>query len=164
MPRGAIVVGFDVIGRRPVGLGPVKQALATLAREVDTWLPFQQAQGDEIWGIVIDADALLRALRVMLVDSERFRCGLGLGYVEVNSAYYPHGYGYGLANAALNKQAKKSGKIEVGSASRFRRVADEMRQELNLLVEAWRRGEDPDTTPALRAVRAAIDAAYDYRA
>lgn len=154
MPDGAFVIGFDVIGSR--GYSPLQpvmnEALRRIAHstEISSWLPFRQANGDELWGIVADAPSLLAAIRLLLAEDGRFRAGLGFGYAEVNSAYFPRDYGYELAATALNKRAKQSGQpVEVEAPSAQRALGRSLGKELQQLVVAWKDGEAPDLAPAL---------------
>lgn len=161
MPADAFVVGLDLVDSAGLGLRPIAEALYRIDRSVaiDSWLPFRQARGDEIWGIVSDAHSLLALLRLMLVSDGRFRAGIGLGYTEVNSAFFPRDSGYELANIALNRRAKKSGRaVEVVAPIGYRDYARALGEELNALVTAWRNGADPALIAALESANQAAEA------
>lgn len=153
MPAGAICLGFDMIGSRSFphwGRDEMAAAVRSLrdSQTIDAWLPFAQVNGDEIWGIVADGQSLLAALRLLLVENGHFRAGIGFGYTEVNSAFYPRDDGYELAKVALNQWAKKSGQlVEVAAADR--EAAKTLGRQLRQLVDGWKRGESPDERAAL---------------
>jgi hypothetical protein len=160
IPAGHICVGADLIGSSRVGLKAIGEALykITYNPSIHTWLPFAQVNGDEIWGIVSDPISLLELIRLLVLEDGRFRVGVGLGFVEVNSGLFPRDMGFKTGYMALNKRAKKTGKVEVASPLGKRDLAHNMREEINALVKAWKDGQSPDSASAIQAIDRAIRA------
>ena len=91
--------------------------LAALA-DVPTVLPFERTVGDEVQGLLDDADAVLAALLVVLRDG-RWSVGLGIGSVErplPASARAARGQALLDARAAVDR-AKGAGEVRLAVTS-----------------------------------------------
>lgn len=75
------VITADQKKSRKTGEDAVPRALRILAH-VRTVLPFERTVGDEIQGVVADANEALKAIK-LLANLGQWHCGLGIGEAEI---------------------------------------------------------------------------------
>ena len=143
----------------------VPRLLAALA-DVPAVLPFERTVGDEVQGLLDDADAVLAALLVVLRDG-RWSVGLGIGSVEhpvPASARAARGQALLDARAAVER-AKGAGEVRLAVASASDPVAARDVEALARLIgtlvhrrteRQWAVVDAVDAAPTQRAAAEAL--------